>query len=113
VRLLEGLKDRSESRFFAKNADWEYPASKLELMVANLIDLITIVNTDPKHQYKFKPFPRPFKVTMSGEKTIGGTVMSFDEAREAFWNKPLQTKTDEEIIELNKQFIQKQKEQNV
>lgn len=87
--------------------------SKLELMVANLIDLTTIVNTDPKFKHRFKPFPRPFKVTVEGEKKIAGTVMSFDEARKAFWNKPLQTKTAEEIAELNKQFILKQKEQNV
>lgn len=106
--------DRTESRFFAKMSGWDYSASKVELMLANIIDLITLINTDPKQRHKFKPFHRPFKVDVDKDSVIGsGAVMPLSEAIEAY--KPtVQTKTAEEIIEANKQFMLKQqKEQNV
>lgn len=85
----------------------DYPTSRLELMMADLIDYTVITSMDKKGMSKFKPYPRPFKTKQPGQDRVRGTVMTLKDARVAYRIKKT-TKTEEEIRELNKKFREMQ-----
>lgn len=48
------------SRTHAAMADWKYPMSRTEMILADLVDATIALGTDKKHKSKVKPYPRPW-----------------------------------------------------
>ena len=109
LAFLEGLLSDSGSLYFAAKAGWKYPMPRIELMLADHFDLHIAINSDPKKPNNFR-YERPFELLREGEERHAGTKMSIEKA-EKYYNVPVQTKTDEEILEINRLKILAKKNQ--
>ena len=109
LAFLEGLTVDSGSLYFASKAGWKYPMSRLELMTADEFDLHVAINSDPKKPNNFR-YERPFEMLRDGQEHHAGTKMSIEKA-EKYYNVPVQTKTDAEVIEINRLKVLAKKNQ--
>lgn len=79
-RLLHILLQDPTSHVGAAVAGYAYPFSREAAILADLYDLTTRVNSDPKKGKKPEPYPRPWK-DETGKKHSGKTDLSPEEAR--------------------------------
>lgn len=103
--MLVSLSENTQSNYFAKKQGWKFPASRDYLALADLIDLTISVNVGAKDKGKVKPYPRPYQT--EGEK-LPMAKMSIERAIKLYRPKR-RTKTDEEVLALNKIFIEEEK----
>lgn len=99
LAYLQGLLLDSGSMYFAEKANWKYPMSREALIAADLFDLHVQINSDPKKVNDFA-YARPFDMEDKNKK-IGGTAMPMERAK-VLYKTVVQTKTDEEILEINR-----------
>lgn len=91
---------------------WDYPSSRVELNIANLYDLLMVINSDPKKRSQLKPHGRPFEILDDNQSKITKLAIPLERA-DILYKTTKQTKTDEEILEINRLKIlaKKQKEE--
>jgi hypothetical protein len=112
LALLSGLQYELGSLYFMEINGWDYPSSRVELNIANLYDLLMVINSDPKKRSQLKPHGRPFEILDDNQSKITKLAIPLERA-DILYKTTKQTKTDEEILKINRQKIlaKKQKEE--
>lgn len=103
LAYLEGLTFQIGSLYHAKKNNLDYPMDQVALVLADIFDLHVAINSDPKKPNNYR-YPRPFEILPQGTERKAGTIIPMKQA-DSLYHMPVQTKTDEEILELNRQKI--------
>lgn len=103
LAYLEGLSFEIGSLYHASKNNLHYPMNQVALVLADIFDLHVAINSDPKKPNNYR-YPRPFEILPQGTERKAGTAVPMKQA-EKLYNMPVQTKTDEEILEINRQKI--------
>lgn len=101
LAYLKGLSFEMGSLYYASKNNLDYPMEHIALILADIFDLHVAINSDPKKPNNYR-YPRPFEILPQGTERKAGTVVPMKQA-ESLYHMPVQTKTDEEILELNRQ----------
>lgn len=103
LSLIISLSKNTNSEYFAAKNSWEWPATREELALLNVIDILVGTNWNPKNG-KAPQQPRPY----STEEKLDSKIMPLYKALRVYVRKESKL-TQEEIIERNKAFIEKKK----